>query len=265
MVTNNVLYRQGTRYYLWEEIANPLLNQSRTVNIDRNGIIYVSTWNGEVLKSSDHGVSWNACTKPYPDRYSYIEISVSNDNSLWVFDYEHPSRFSSDGGTTWANAGNGLSATLIRDVFRLKDGSLIFIESNCNCINRSFDNCLTWTAITTPGLPLKLYVNDKDEIFIASQEDRLGIYKSDDYGTTFSKVNSIYPDWWSSMDNIFNKWGDFYYVLIPGYGILKSSDLTNYILFWKKSSLRNLFLDHNGVLIAKDWNGNAIYYMKSSN
>jgi hypothetical protein len=66
------------------------------------------------------------------------------------------------------------------------------------------------------------------------------------------------------MDNIFNKWGKTYYILIPGYGILKSDDLEHYEIYWINNELDNLFIDHNGVLIAKDWNNNTVYYLKRS-
>ena len=66
------------------------------------------------------------------------------------------------------------------------------------------------------------------------------------------------------MDNIFNKWKDYYNVLVPGFGILKSLDYEWYEIYWINNGLNNLFIDHNGVLIAKDWNQNTIYYRKNS-
>jgi len=66
------------------------------------------------------------------------------------------------------------------------------------------------------------------------------------------------------MENTFNKWGNFYYIIIPGYGILKSSDLIHYEVYWHNTDLRNLFIDYNGVLIAKDWDWKTVYYRKNS-
>jgi hypothetical protein len=66
------------------------------------------------------------------------------------------------------------------------------------------------------------------------------------------------------MDNIFNKWSNFYYVLVPGFGILKSTDLNQYEVYYVNSELNNLFIDHNGVMIAKDWNYQTVYYRKNS-
>ena len=262
MVNLNTVYRQSEVYYLWEEIDEPLLKSARTINIDRKGVIYVTTWNGDVVKSTDHAKTWQKCTKPYPDRPYFIYITVANDNSLWVFDLEHPTRLSRDGGETWTDTGieplNGCN-----DVFRLKDGSLLFHGTNCCSLYRSFDEGLTWSHIETPGSSNKLFVNENDEIFICNQVNGVTILKSTDYGASFNIVYNVYPEWGTSMDNIFNKWNNFYYILIPGYGILKTTDLIHYEDFWKNSNLRNLFIDHNGILIAKDWDWNTVYYLKN--
>jgi hypothetical protein len=264
MLTNNTVYKPADRYYLWEALTDPLLVNSRTINIDRNGIIYVSTWTGAVVKSTDHGESWKACSKPYPDRPYFVYLSVSNDNYLWAFDFDHPTKFSGDGGVTWAVAGGGIESVGYSDVFRLKDGSILIHGSNCCSLNRSFNNGMTWTAIPTPGYSIKLYVNEKDEIFIVTQEETgISIYRSTDFGTIFNKVHTVYPACGTSMDNTFSKWGSIYYVLIPGYGILKSTDLTNYEDFYLNSNLRNLFIDHNGVMIGKDKDFQTVYYLKN--
>ena len=134
-------------------------------------------------------------------------------------------------------------------------------------MNRSFDNGLTWIKISTPGYSNKLYVNDKDEIFICTQDGGITIFKSTDYGLNFTRVYSANPLWGTSMENTFNKWGNNYYILIPGFGILKSTDLGNpdaYSVFYNNSDLFNLFIDQNGVLIAITLNKHTVYYFKKS-
>jgi hypothetical protein len=66
------------------------------------------------------------------------------------------------------------------------------------------------------------------------------------------------------MDNSLAKWGNYYYVLIQGWGILRSADLINYEEYWFNKSLSKLFIDHNGDLIAKDQSSNTVYYRKNS-
>jgi hypothetical protein len=263
MVSNNSVYRPGDRYYLWQEVSDTFLISARTINIDGNGVIYVTTWNGDLVKSNDHGHTWRAGTKPFPDRPYYFYLSVSNDNWLWAFDFDHPTRYSSDGGETWHNAGGGIESIGYSNVFRLKDGSLIIHGSNCCSLNRSFDNGLTWTSIPTPGYSIKLYVNENDEIFIVTQvEGGISIYRSTDNGATFSPLHTVFPEWGTAMTNTFNKWGSIYYILIPGYGILKSPDLIHYEDFYLNSDLLDLFIDQNGVLIAKAMDYHTVYYLK---
>jgi hypothetical protein len=264
IVTTNKLYKQADRYYIWKEINDPVVSSPRTINMDKSGVIYVTTWNGELIKSVDHGTTWIKCTKPYPDRPYYFYLYVSNDNYIWSFVFDNPTRFSRDGGITWTNTGSGLTAQGFGDIFRLKDGSLLYHGSNCCNLNRSFDNGLTWTKIETPGYSNKLYVNEKDEIFLTSQASGgTTIYKSSDYGASFNSLYAVQPKFNTSMNNVFNKWGNFYYILIPGYGILKSFDLNTYQVYWLNNGLNDLFIDHNGVLIAKDWDLHTVYYRKN--
>lgn len=269
MISGGKLYKQGQKYFNWNEVTDPTVASSRTINIDRNGVIYISTWSGELVKSTDHGLSWKACTKPYPDRPYYLYVYVSNDNYVWVFAFDHNTRYSVDGGSTWTDIDpqSGITAEGFGDIFRLKDGSLLFHGSNCCSMNRSFDNGLTWIKISTPGYSNKMYVNDKDEIFICTQDGGITIYKSTDYGLNFDRVYSAYPQWGTSMENTFNKWGNTYYILIPGFGILKSTDLGNsdsYSIFYSNPDLFNLFIDQNGVLVATTLNKHTVYYFKQS-
>jgi hypothetical protein len=269
MVAFGSLYRQGEKYFLWNVVTDALIVSPKTINMDRNRVIYISTWSGELLKSTDHGLSWNKCTKPYPDRLEYINVYISNDNYVWVYAWDHKTRYSSDGGLSWTDIDpiSGITAQGFGDIFRLKDGSLLYHGGNCCNLNRSFDNGLTWTKLTTPGYSNKIYVNDKDEIFLCSQIGGITIYKSADYGLTFTSVYSVYPKWSTSMENTFNKRGGIYYILIPGYGILKTSDLGNaaaYTDFYNNSDLFNLFIDHNGVFIAKTLSTNTVFYYKNS-
>jgi streptogramin lyase len=79
-------------------VTDPVLESPRTIEIDSRGIFYVSTWNGEIVKSSDHGLSWQKCTKPYSENPYYIFMDVANDDNIWVFKFESPNIFSADGG-----------------------------------------------------------------------------------------------------------------------------------------------------------------------
>ena len=267
MIANSKLYKQGERYFKWDEIIDPVVNSPRTINIDKTGTMYISTWNGELVRSTNHGESWNTCSKPYPDRPYYFYINLSNDNYIWVFAWDHRARYSKDGGNTWIDVGGDISLLGYGDHVRLKDGSILFNCQNYCSLYRSFDEGQTWTKIVTLDLPIKLYVDDEDKIFVIAQ-GTMAISVSTDYGTTFTIVQELYPSWISSdFCFTFNKWGKFYYICVPGFGILKSTNLSNpdsYSEYYKNNNLNKLFIDHNGVMIGKELQGTTVYYRKNS-
>ena len=267
-ISTNKLYRQGSRYFLWDEVFDTNLVSPRTIEMDGNGIIYVSTWNGEIVKSTDHGFTWKKCNKPYPDNPYYIYMDVANDNYIWAGKFDFPVKFSKDGGISWQNAGGNLSPFLNDNTFRLKSGALVNHGTNGTSrerFNISYDDGLTWISRETPGYSTVMYVNENDEIFVGTQKNGFTFYQTTDLGATFKEVYNVFPQWGTTMENnIFTRWNGFYYIIVPGYGILKSADLIHYENYWRNSDLNDLFIDHNGVLIAKDWDYKTVYYLKSS-
>ncbi len=263
MISSGMLYRQTENYFDWE-VINMSNSSFNCINVDHNGVFYASSWSGDLFKSIDKGITWNVCTKPFPDLNYYLKTYVANDNYIWAFAYDHPVRFSDDGGTSWTDAGGSISNFGFGDIFRLKDGSMLFHGSDCCSLYRSFDNGATWSSITTPGMSVKLYVDNMDNIYIVTQENGYTIYRSTDYGIIFDKVYTVYPQWGTAFNNTFNKWGNSYYIVIPGYGILKSSDLVHYQTYWENENLIDLFIDRSGVLIARDRNMSTVYYRKNT-
>jgi hypothetical protein len=271
IIINNQLYRQGERYYQWNLFSYAkVVVSAREIKIDKNGVFWINTGSGELLKSMGHWLPWKSCTRPYPEN-SYYYIYISNDNYIWAFAYNYPARCSKDSGQTWTDIGGDTFSNGFGDIYRLKDGSLLYCGSGCCTLYRSFDDGLSWTYINNPGNLVKLLVNDKDEIFVFSkQNSKMNIYRSTDYGQTYSLLYSVEPAWGGYMENNICRWGNFYYILVPGYGILRSADLINYEPYFVNSNLSDLYMDHNGVLMVKyyNWktgeNPKIIYYRKNS-
>lgn len=265
ITTYSKLYKQGARYYIWEEVTSPLFqapDSPRTVEIDSNGDLFVSTSGGNIIRSFDHGVTWQACTKPWPDITTYIQIYVSNDDRLWVYTADRPVRYSDDRGESWHNAGADAADGGIGDIFRLGDGTLVRHGLDCCSLAMSDDDGQSWTPIQTPDYSHKVYVNGDDDIFILSSVGTgETVFRSDNRGTSFAPVHSVAVTFRSSYDNIFTRFGNSWYVAIPGYGIMKSADLLNYENYRVFSDLRTLFIDHNGVMIVKDEDFHSVWYM----
>ena len=268
MTTYNRLYRQGSRYFIWEEVTDPVFqaqDMPRTVEIDGNGNFYVSTSGGNIIRSIDHGVSWQVCTKPWQDISTYMQLYVSNDFRLWVYTANRLLRYSDDQGETWHDAGTAGGDGGIGDIFRLGDGSLIRHGLNCCSLAVSDDEGQTWVPLQAPDFSHKLYVSGDDEIFLLSSVGTgETIFRSDDRGVTFVPVHSVGVTFRSSYDNIFTRSGKFWYVAIPGYGILRSADLLHYENFHVFSDLRTLYIDHNGVMLVRDKDFKSVWYNSGS-
>jgi len=252
-IINGRIFRQGESYYTWNEIFNNIYESFYSIEIDSNQVFFGLTWNGNLYRSINQGTSWSFCSRPYSQINYYAKLKVSNDNYIWVSTYNFPIKKSKDGGQTWTEVTEEVSKHGLNDIFRLKDGSIMLHGSDCCYMFRSFDDGITWTQITTPGYSLKLYADENDAIYIVTQQGGMTFYRSTDYGLSYTFVYRVNPQWSSSMENTFNKYGNFYYVFIQGYGILKSKDLVNYQIYWQNENLGNLFIDHSGVLIGKNW------------
>lgn len=264
MTTNNTLYRQGNNYFDWDEVKGINMKSPRTIEMDSEGTLYLGNWNGELVKSFDQGETWLACTNPIPDYFGYFFLVVSSDNYIWVNTPGYALHCSRDGGFTWTCDSTGLAPMeLLGDVFRLTNGTLLFHSLNCH-LYKSEDDGKTWTAMEAPEYSIKLYVTENDEIIIINQDYGISIYKSTDMGENYTRVYSVMPEFGTLMDHIFHKYGDIYYVLVPGYGILKTPDLENFEIYWRNTGLNNLFMDHNGGLIARDWEWDKVYYRRNS-
>ncbi len=262
MVARNKLYRQQERYFMWEEVTDEILQTPITVNIDYNGVIYVSTIDGELIKSTDHGISWMWCAKPYPND-SYYSVYISNDNYIWVFGGYQSVRLSKDGGNTWESVYID-SYTRSGSIYRLNNGSLFYKGYDWRYLYRSDDDGVTWKSVVTPGSH-SLYVNDDDELFISNGENGFTIYRSKDMGLSWGQMHSVFPPYGSqTVKEVFKKWGNSYYIIVPGYGILKSPDLVHYEDYWVNISFGDLFFDHNKVFIVKGFKNQSVYYRRNS-
>jgi photosystem II stability/assembly factor-like uncharacterized protein len=268
MLAQGSLYRQGDRFYKWERIETNIQSTVRSINIDQHQNLWITTWNGDVFRSTDHGQTWVQRTKPYPDVSLFIYMCVSNDDYLWVGRPDNTVKFSKDGGLTWQNGPSDLPYYISGSVFRMKNGAIVVHgtkKPDKLRLHISYDDGLTWVVRETPGYSTSLYVTDNNEIITGTQENGFTFYKSADMGLTFTRIQAVSISWITTMErNIFNKWKNFYYIIVPGHGILKSFDLLHYEEYVIDPNFRDLFIDHNGVLIASGKDYNKIFYMKKS-
>lgn len=264
MISKAVLYKQGESYYNWDEVGG--LTMPRTIDMDSNQNLYVGTWSGELFKSMDHGDSWIKCTNPIKNYSGYFEFYITSDNCLWATCWEHGLYYSSDGGITWDKDSLGIeNQEEMLDVYLLNNGTLVSLSRNRLVILKSEDKGKTWEEINTPLYTIKIFVTENNELIAINQDNGITMYKSVDLGETYKAIFNTKPAWGiSPMKNNFQKYDGVYYIAIPGDGIFTTTDFETFNRYWSDKDLKYLFLDHNGVLVAVDWEKKGTHYKKNT-
>ena len=264
-VAINLLYRQGERYFDWDLTTMSVINNyaPRRIILHNDRTFYVGTWYGQLFRSTDQGASWQECSKPWPDHSYYFHMNITKDNYIWVTAAGKPLRCSRDGGVTWTTDSTGLpAAELLGDIFRLSDGTYFFHSLNCN-LSKSTDDGHTWNRVNAPEYSVKLYVTENDELILFNQEGGISIFKSTDKGEHFTKKHTVAPLFGTLMDHTIHKRGKDYYIMIPGYGILHTRDFETYTTYWRNTEVNDMFMDDEGVIIAREWLWKQVHYKDS--
>lgn len=193
-------YNNTTSYAIFESDPNIVYKVKGNYN----------THKGTGFKSTDNGKTWTEFKPGLPNDFCGGRIAVSFDNPdavVWT-PVNRPAHYSHDGGKTW-NKCKGIPATTIIDsiwepqvdtLASNKTGSSIFyIYTPTIGFYRSTDNGVSFTHISNNNLPkpknntrrfgIKTVPNQDGGVWVNLGAD--GLYKSDDAGNTFTKVESV--------------------------------------------------------------------------
>jgi len=269
MIACGRLYKQGDNYFDWEEINTVNINAPGIVDVDTEGTLYIGNWEGDMSKSEDNGNKWISCTKPAPKSTAF-NFAITKDNYIWATASGYPLQCSRDGGKTWSTDSVGLGSNkLLKSIFRLNDGTYflcaLVTDLYAPAIYKSIDNAKSWSLAQTPGDPVNLYVTKNDEIIISSYYHGFSILKSDDQGDHYTQIYHKATGNGVQYGDFIQKSNGIYYILMGGEGILKSIDLNTVKLYWYNMNLISLFMDHSGVLVAKQSHNKKVYYRANTN
>jgi hypothetical protein len=255
MISSGGIYKRGTNFLDWQPINQQKIQSARAIEIDKNGVIYIGTYNGELYKSTDHGLSWIKCTNPIPSLPNSFYFWITNDGDLWATGYNSGLWHSSDGGKTWINPANGADKNdFIVGINRLKDGSLLSIFGIKNLLMRSEDNGKTWTSFESPKYLGNLYVTEKQQIIVSDYTTPSNFFLSDDQGKSFRKIHSVIVSYATGyLEPNIQKFGSYYYILVSGTGILKTQNFEQFETILSEPNISGVYLDHTGSILAKGW------------
>ncbi len=259
-VSNSTMYIQGDRFYEWEQLGSVTFSQPRRILFGNDRNFYAGTWDGRLYKSANLGLSWSECAKPWDNNSYFYYMGITSDNTLWATANGRGLRCSRDGGQSWTTDTIGIdSGEMLSDICRLSDGTLFFFTLSCH-LYKSTDGGHQWTSVPVPGYPLKLFVNENDELILFSQVNGITVYKSTDKGENFVSVKSVPVSFYTMMDHTVHRRGGIYYLLIPGYGILKTSDFNTYTSFWQHNTARDMLMDATGNFLVTELQSGTVNY-----
>ncbi len=255
MLSSGGIYKRGADFLDWQQLYVPKLQSPRGIGIDKNGVIYVGSWNGELYKSTDHALSWIKCTNPIPNRPYFFYFWITSDGDLWATAYDTGLYHSNDGGITWTNPANGADKNdFITGIYRLKDGSLLSVFGTSQLLKKSVDNGKTWTSFEFPNYVGDLYVTEKQEIIVSDYTTPSNFYLSDDQGISFTKIYTVMLNYATgTLRTNIQKFGSTYYIAVPGTGILKTQNFEQFEKIFSESNISGIYIDHTGAIMARGW------------
>ena len=202
---------------------NPGWNWLSDILIDNDNVIFASSWSGKVFKSKDYGGTWDTTSNIHSYQTHVTDMALYTDNSILLGIYGFMKR-STDKGITWTSITNGLPNSIIHNIGVTEEGVIYAVSGNKLCranhIDSSFVIIRDEVVASSPPIYNRIATGSDGIILFADQGTNQGIYRSTDYGETWSK---IYNSSVSSLSIYNNK----YVVagLPTGEGILFSSNL----------------------------------------
>ena len=193
----------------WQTVNTPFNGTSVWIFENYDTSILAGT-NSGIYKSYDLGLTWEYLGLSGNDVY-YITVEGQD---IYASTWGNGLLKSSDGGTTWSPLTNGIGTSYITSTFI--NGTDIFVCTDdglyvSNIVSPDFTKL---TGINT-GINY-IYINDSS-LFAAAYD---GVYKSDDYGSTWSSISAFTGlNVWQVMNS-----EGLLYATTSGNGLMVSDD-----------------------------------------
>ena len=184
---------------------------------DETDTYYSCAWSditpGDLLKSTDRGVTWNPLTNYLHTFMTEIAIDPDNPDTVYVSGNALVTR-STDGGATWTQASSGLPGSLGVYCVAINPGNpQVLVASNDNGIYRTVDGGDSWTLVNSEDSDCQHFafnpVNPDIVVCVTFSPYRLLV--SVDSGLIWEDWTGDYPGG-SMIDVAFSGDGDSLYV-----------------------------------------------------
>lgn len=209
LVGGGDLWRTDNAGASWTEISDPdvHVDQHRIFWLDGNNVYAAN--DGGVCFSQDAGVTWYTSSNTYPIT-QYVNFDVGVNNTGVIFGGSQDNGFSgtTDGGTTWnftfGGDGGGISvdpssANRIWGTLGVYGGDWAFRRHRSTDTGQTWDNTIN-TGIDPSGQWFTKIRNDRVPPVYLYTNSGPYVYRSVDYGTTWSAYNS--PAFPASLYNL---------------------------------------------------------------
>jgi photosystem II stability/assembly factor-like uncharacterized protein len=162
----------------------------------RRGTLYATTSAGTLLTSTDTGATWQ--TVGTDADLAYGPLAVDPQNPTTLYGAGDGVVKSTDGGRSWAAAGDGLVNTLISSLVLAPGSSTtLYAGTYGGGIYKTTNRGRTWRlekiAAAGTGWAVKLAVSPQRPRALYAVEQGLGLYKSSDAGVHWSRVQTTFP------------------------------------------------------------------------
>jgi hypothetical protein len=253
------LYSHGERFFDWN-FTGTECGYENSINLDRDGNIFMYGTRQGVTMSSDQGKTWVPVNMPEPlqspAQYPPIRLFTVN-GILWIYPSGGTLYRSADMGTSWSadTAGFGRILNLMQLTGHPEGKVFVLIDG---MIYKSADNGLTWKKLKQMALYLQMAGNN----LIVIDTDG-NILKSSDFGESFTKIINHYPNCLLKYTGtMIASYKGTWYVAVSGYGLKSTRDFITFedILYFPK--ITQVRIDNVGTIqITNDRVG--LYYKSS--
>ena len=260
ILANNTVYKQDNPFYQWTN-QNYSGSYLKSIKMNKAGIIYASSWYGDLYKSDNSNIYFVPCTKPDPNNFNYFEFSVTGTDHIWATTTYTDLQCSRDGGNSWTSSSSGIfSGQKLGKIIQHKDGTL-FLLTLQNGLYKSVNDGQNWTPLSSIDYIVDFCITNDGDLIVYRNYNAFQLLKSTNKGLSFTECYKLENNWqYFSNFETFRQYKSKYYVTITGKGILETSDFETYTTFWDHPAVTRLFVTNDGTFIAKDDNYSNVYY-----